>query len=181
MGYVRPDGKVDVHIAVRPEWAKTLKGYAEYRRETMTHVIIEAVSRKMKLAGFWPVETVEEKRERRSRAIARKKARKAEENKTRSRPEPSQAVKRPRAKHRSIVKGGRRPIGKGGRPIGKDGRPIGKDGQSIVRQRKSSNGGTSPDDSGRVGIAFPHLDGKPHFQREPHGENWRQLECRKDS
>ena len=136
MSYLRPDGKVDVHIAARPDWAKALKEYAEYRHQTMTHVIIEAVSRRMKLAGYWPVETSEEKAERRRRAIAQKKAREAEKGKPHSRHDPSRNVKRSGAKPRHIGKGGR-PIGKGPQPIGKEPRPIGQ-------RRRSSNGGYTP-------------------------------------
>ena len=129
MSYLRPDGKVDVHIAARPDWAKALKEYAEYSHKTMTHVIIEAVSRRMKLAGYWPVETSEEQAERRRRAIAQKKAREAEKGKPRSRQDPLRGVKRP---------------GAGGRPIATGPRPIAAGPQPIVRRRRSSTGGYTP-------------------------------------
>ena len=54
MPYRRPDGKVLLTFAVRPDFAAALKEYAEFSKVSMTHVAISASARKVKDAGYWP-------------------------------------------------------------------------------------------------------------------------------
>ena len=65
MPYQRPDGKAALHLAVRPDFAKMLKLYAEARRVTMTHVVVDCVARRLNRHGYWPVGIDKERNERR--------------------------------------------------------------------------------------------------------------------
>lgn len=83
MVYVRPNGKADLHFNVRPDFAEAFKEWCAYQGRSMERIFIEKMARSMKRSGYWPQETAEEQRERRIHAVARIKAKEADEKKRR--------------------------------------------------------------------------------------------------
>ena len=71
MGYLRPEGLKHMGLGVWPEFHKPLRRYAADRHLAMTHVIIDAVARRLKRTGYWPVVTVEAKERSKRRRINR--------------------------------------------------------------------------------------------------------------
>lgn len=124
MEYIRPDGKIDVHVAVRPAWAQAFRQFAAYSHQTMTRVFVEAVTKKINQGGFWPIETAQEWVERKRHAVVRGKALEAEgavrDRKPRSGPDSGSEVERGSAGLGKIDKHGRSIAGpRVGRSVGK--------------------------------------------------------------
>ena len=91
---------------VRPEFHKPLNQYAADWRLTMTHVIIDAVARRLKRTGCWPVLTAGAKERRKRRRIKRmvegqqRKRGAAGEHRTRPRPNRGVGIGRSPHSHR---------------------------------------------------------------------------------
>ena len=100
-GNPRPGGLKHMGLAFWPEFHKALKQYAADKHLTMTHVIVDAVARRMKRAGYWPVLTAEANERRKRRRIQRmvegrqRQRRAAGEGRTRLGPKGGRLIARP--------------------------------------------------------------------------------------
>ena len=88
MGYLGPDGLKHMGLAVRPEFHKALKRFAADSQLTTTHVIIDAVARRLERAGYWPVLTAGAKERRKRRRIKRMVEADSDNEERRARAEP---------------------------------------------------------------------------------------------
>ena len=128
MGCIRPDGLRQMGLAVYPDWHKALKEYAAYKNLTMTHVIIDAVSRRMQREGYWPRRTAEEKERRRLAYMKRK---------TEARKRQAQGDLTPGVSHKTAADKKKR-HGPSRIAAGRAGRSIGGRGGKPIRESRSN-------------------------------------------